>query len=258
MTDTLRERFDDLVSDGPPLSLSLLEVMGEGRRLRRRRQAWFAAGSVAVLALGAAVTVPLVAGGDGGGEPADTVAVQPFAMTGSGNTPTVDEPAPDLTKRQQAIADAVVASSPDGWTFDFAKDRWDGLGVEATADDGAGPGRLMIGLSLPGYQQLHPCQDPEFQAGVKCVEETLADGSILSMRSVVDWHGVQYADIALTHPDGSGTMAETGNFVIKWPPPAYITLPSEKRDLTQVTRDAPPYTVEQLAKVVVAVDRAMR
>jgi hypothetical protein len=163
-----------------------------------------------------------------------------------------------LTERQREIAEAVVAASPDGWTFDFAADRWDGLGVEATADDGSAPGRLMIGLSDPGMQQLHPCLDPEFEAGVTCTERTLADGSILSMRDVVDSDGVQYADVALTHPDGSGTMAETGNFVITWPPPAYIVLPQEKRDLVDVTRSAPPYTVQQLAHVVIAVDRVTR
>jgi hypothetical protein len=254
MTDTLRERLDDLVTDAPPLSLSLPAVMGEGRRLRRRRRAWVGLGSAATLAAAAAVTVPLVLAGSDAGS-TDTVAVQPFAMTGSGATPTVDEPA-GLTRRQQAVADAVVASSPDGWTFDFAKDRWDGMGVEATADDGDGPGRLMIGFSQAGYQQLHPCQDPEFRAGVKCTEQTLGDGSILSVRAVVDSHGVQYADVALTHPDGSGTLAETGNFIIKWPPPAYISSAQEKRDLVQGSRTAPPYTPDQLAKVVVAVDRA--
>lgn len=256
MTDTLRERFDDLVTDAPPLSISLPAVMGEGRRLRRRRHFAVGASSAAVVAAVAAVAVPLAVS-DRGEDGVDAVDVQPFAMTGSGETPTVDEPA-DLTRRQQSIADAVVASSPQRWTFDFAADRWDGLGVEATADDGAGAGRLMIGLSQAGYQQLHPCQDPEFEAGVTCTERTLADGSILSMRGLVDSHGVQYIDVALTHPDGSGTMAETGNFVIKWPPPAYITSASEKRDLTEVTRAAPPYTVEELAKVVVAVDRASR
>jgi hypothetical protein len=254
MTDTLRERLDDLVTDAPPLSVSLPAVMGEGRRLRRRRRAWVGVGSAAVLAAAAAVTVPLVVAGSDGGS-TDTVAVQPFAMTGSGATPTVDD-SPGLTHRQQVIADAVVASSPEGWTFDFAADRWDGPNVEATADDGAGPGRLMIGFSQAGYQQLHPCQDSEFAAGVKCVEETLGDGSILSIRAVVDSHGVQYADVALTHPDGSGTMAETGNFIIKWPLPAYISSAQEKRDLIQASRTSPPYTADQLAKVVVAVDRA--
>jgi hypothetical protein len=254
MTDTLRERFDDLVSDAPPLSLSAAAAMGEGLRLRRRRRLTVGLRSAVAVVAAAAVAVPLALS-SADGSAADQLSVRPFGLSGSGD----EEPSQmsaDLTRRQRAIADAVVAASPQGWTFDFSADRWDGLGVEGTADDGTAPGRLMIGLSEPGAQQLHPCQDPEFQAGVKCVEETLADGSILSMRSVVDWKGVQYADVALTHPDGSGTMAETGNFVIKWPPPAYITLPSEKRDLTQVTREAPPYTVEQLAKVVVAVDRA--
>jgi hypothetical protein len=255
MTETLRQRFDALVEDAPPLTVDLATVVDDGRRMRRRRRLLTGVGSAAAAVAVAAVAVPLAVSG-GSGQPVDTIAVQPFAMTGSGSTPMSH--GDGLTTRQQAIADAVVAASPDGWTFDFAADRWDGLGVEATADDGSGAGRLMIGLSQPGYQQLHPCQDPEFQAGVKCTERTLDDGSILSIRAVVDSHGVQYADVALTHPDSSGTMAETGNFVIKWPLPRYIISAQEKRDLVQVTRAQPPYTVDQLAKVVVAVDRATR
>lgn len=256
MTDTLRERFDDLVADAPPLTVDLATVVDSGSRLRRRHRFVVGVSSAAVVAVAAAVALPLVLGG-GAKEPVDSVAIQPFAMTGSGSAPTVADTGA-LNKRQQRIADAVVAASPDGWTFDFAADRWDGLGVEATADDGDGPGRLMIGFSQSGYQQIHPCQDPEFEAGVSCTEQTLGDGSVLSLRGVVDSHGVQYADVALTHPDGSGTMAETGNFIIKWPLPAYVSSAQEKRDLIQASREVPPYTVNQLAKVVIAVDRAYR
>jgi hypothetical protein len=254
MTETLRQRFDALLEDAPPLRIDFAAVVDDGRRLRRRRRVLVGVGSVAAAATVAAIAVPLALSA-GGATSVDTVAVQPFAMTGAA-APQLARGEESLTAGQQAIADAVVASSPDGWTFDFAADRWDGLGVEATADDGSGAGRLMIGLSQPGYQLLHPCQDPEFHAGVKCTERTLGDGSVLSMRAVVDSHGVQYADVALTHPDGSGTMAETGNFVITWPLPRYISSAQDKRDLLQVTRAEPPYTVDQLAKVVLAGDRA--
>jgi hypothetical protein len=108
---------------------------------------------------------------------------------------------------------------------------------------------------VPGAQQVHPCKDPEFRAGVGCHELYLGDGSILSVRDVVDYRGIQYTDVALTHSDGTGVIAESGNFVIPWPLPRVMTA-EEKRHLPQVTRATPTYTPQLLAKVVMAVDRA--
>jgi hypothetical protein len=114
----------------------------------------------------------------------------------------------------------------------------------------------MIGVST-GTQLLHPCQDSEFKAGVTCTERTLADGSVLSVRGVVDHRGIEYDDVALTHPDGSGVLAEAGNFTITWPLPRYITADGKKH-LVHISRSAPIYTPEQLGELAVAVDRATR
>jgi len=250
MTDTLRVEFERLVADEPPLLLTVDTAVGRGRRMRLHRRLGFTAGALGVAAIGA---VSAVAVTSGGGHARDQLVVTPFAMSGNTSTATPDH---GLSADQERVADAIRDASPSGWTFEMAADRWDGSGVEATADDGSGPGRLMIGISRPvGSQQLHPCSDAEFKAGVTCSERTLADGSVLSKRALIDWKGTQYIDVVVTHPDGTGVMAESGNFVIDWPPPQVVTA-EQKRHLTHVTRSAPTYTVDELAKVVLAVDRA--
>lgn len=252
MTDTLRDRLGALVDDEPAFAVDLGDVLTAGGRHRHRRRALAAGGALATTALAAtAVAVPLLAGGSA---PRDSLAVAPFALSGvSGAATAVDR----LDPQQRRLAEAIRSASPRGWTFDLGPDRWDGPNVEATADDGGGAGRLMVGVSpAPGTQLLHPCRDTEFAAGASCTETTLADGSVLSLRGVVDAHGVEYVDVTLTHPDGGGVMAEAGNFVIDWPPPAVATA-QQKRDLVHTTRARPVYTVDQLAAVVVAVDDAL-
>src|SRR3954468_19473576 len=250
MTDAnLRDHLDRLVEEEPALGLDLTTVVGEGRRLRRRRRLLVAAaGGATAAAVVTAVAVPLTM------RPAE----RPDRLLLAKPVPVAAAPTGDsLTPRQQRIADAIRKASPTGWTFDLGPDRWDGAAdVEGTADDGAGAGRLTVGLStVAGAQQVHPCNDPEFRAGVGCREMFLGDGSILSVRDVVTFRGIEYTDVALTHPDGTGVIAESGNFVIPWPLPRVITA-EQKRHLPQVTRPAPTYTPQLLAKVVMAVDRA--
>jgi hypothetical protein len=250
---SLRDRLERLTADEPQLSLTADAVVDEGRRIRRRRRlAATVVSGTAVVAAAVAVQVVLSLGN----APTQRLTVEPFSFAGG---QTVTTGTAGLSARQQAVADAIRSASPTGWTFAMDADRWepDGTGVEATADDGAGPGRLLIGISSdPGTQQLHPCTDPEFAAGVTCTERTLDDGSVLSLRGRVDSHGVEYADVALTHPDGGGVLAETGNFTIDWPLPQVVTS-QQKHDLVQQSRPHPTYTVEQLADVAVAVDRAV-
>lgn len=249
MTDTLPDELHRLAADEPPLVLSADSAMHQGRRIRARRRLAMVSGAAGVAAVAAVGAIAL----SGGSHSSDQLTVTPFAMSGSAE-PAVAEPG--LSTDQRQVADAIRAASPAGWTFDFSADRWDGSGVEATADDGTGPGRLMIGVTVePGSQLLHPCRDAEFKAGVGCTERTLADGSVLSLRDAIDYRGVKYVDVVVTHPDGTGVMAESGNFVIDWPPPQVAT-PEQKKHLTHVTRSAPTYDADQLARVVLAVDRA--
>jgi len=250
MTDaSLRDHLDRLVDDEPALGLDLATIVGDGRRLRRRRRLLAgASGAAAVAGVLAAVAIPLSLHSSGGTDRLRLAKpIQPAAAPAEQS----------LTPEQQRIADAIRAASPTTWTFELGADRWDGSAdVEGTADDGAGAGRLSVGLSTePGAQQLHPCTDPEFRAGVGCHEQTLGDGSVLSVRDVVDYRGIEYTDVALTHPDGTGVIAESGNFVIPWPLPQVLT-PEQKRGLPHVSREAPTYTPEQLAKVVLSVDHA--
>jgi hypothetical protein len=259
MTDNaLRDHFERLVADEPGQPVSLEPVVTNGRRLRRRRRIGLVAGATTTSAvLVAAVAVPLALSRDT--TPVDTVAVTPFALTGAQATAPRATTADDLTPTQRRIAGAIRDASPAGWTFQLDADRWDDLnGVEATADDGDGQGRLMIGISPgAGTQQLHPCLDPEFKAGVSCDDRVLPDGSVLSLRGLVDSHGIEYVDVTLTHPDGGGVMAESGNFVITWPLPRVVTA-DQKHHLIHRSRPAPTYTVDGLAKVVMAIDRALR
>jgi hypothetical protein len=76
---------------------------------------------------------------------------------------------------------------------------------------------------------------------------------VLSLRDVVDFKGIQYVDVVLTHPDGTGVNAESGNFTIDWPPPSVATA-QQKKDMVHRSRSGPTYTVEQLGDVVLAVD----
>jgi hypothetical protein len=249
MTDTLSEEFRRLAADEPALVLTAESAITRGRRLRARHRVALVSGAAGVAALAAVGAVALT----GGSGAHDELTVTPFAMSGAAKPVTAE---PGLTAEQGRVADAIRSASPSGWTFDFSVDRWEGPGVEATADDGTGPGRLMIGVTVkPGSQQLHPCTDPEFKAGVGCTERALGDGSVLSLRDVIDYRGVKYVDVVVTHPDGTGVMAESGNFVIDWPPPQVAT-PEQKKHLTHLTRSAPTYDAEQLARVVLAVDRA--
>jgi hypothetical protein len=246
----LRDRLEILVADEPVLGLDLPALFGQGRRLRRRRRL-LAAGSgvAAAVAVTAAVAVPLALHHSAGTD--RLVLAKPVHPAAA---PAAEQ---SLTPQQQRIADAIRTASPQAWTFELGADRWDGaLDVEGTADDGTGAGRLSIGLST-GTQQLYPCTDPEFSAGVGCRTWMLSDGSVMSVRDVVDYRGIESTDVVLTHPDGSGVLAESGNFVIPWPLPRVITA-EEKRHLPQISRAAPTYSPQLLAKVVMAVDRATR
>ncbi len=252
MNDTIvRDTFDRVLADEPPLTLALDPVVAAGRRVRLRRRIAFG-GILGVAAFSAAGVVASVARTGG------TTAVQaapPMAPPRSAVTHL--RVTQELTARQRAIVHAIESASPDGWTFELTADRWDDLGVEATADDGSGPGRLMVGIST-GTQILHPCRDDDFRRGATCTERTLADGSVLSLRGLVSAsYGRRYVDVALTHPDGSGVNAESANFTFTWPLPSTISSDA-KDDLLHVSRANPTYTVEQLVDLVVAVDRAVR
>jgi hypothetical protein len=97
MTDPLRELFDDLVADEPPLRTTADTTAAAGRRLRRRnRTLWTATGSAAIVA--ALVVLPQVWRPAGSGLTAGRPTTVPLTVvTGSAvprPTPTVTTPTP--------------------------------------------------------------------------------------------------------------------------------------------------------------------
>jgi hypothetical protein len=246
----LYDGFARLVDDEPPMSIDITPVVTKGRRLRTRRRMGYAAGSLGVIGLTAAViAIPLVLANDDSGP---RLNIAPVAAPA--NPTAADD---NLTAQQQRILAAIKESSPDGFTFEANAARWNGPNLEGVVDDGTGPGRFMLGVSPKnGSQLLHPCRDSEYRQGGTCTERLLAGGSVLSLRGMVDFKGIRYTDVALTHPDGGGLSIETGNFTITWPPPSVATA-EQKRNLTHISRDTPAYTVEQLAAVVLAIDRVL-
>lgn len=264
MTTTLRTAFLDALAYEPPFTGDALRAASAGRRIRHRRRLAGAGALGAVLTVAVAATVTLV---DRAPSPVsrDEVAVAPFAPVGA---PPASQPqtsdAEPVTAEQQRIATAIREASPPGWTFEFGADRWSSLpgrggdSLESTADDGAGPGRLMVGMSpVPGSQQLRPCRDDEFRSTSQtCVERLLPDGSVLSLRGLVNWEGIETIYVVVTHPDGSGVGIESGNFTLTWPLPR-IVAGEEKKNLTHLSRPHPTYTVDQLTEVVLAVDRVV-
>ena len=119
------------------------------------------------------------------------------------------------------MAAAIRASSPSDFTLVLPAGDASSGGIDGTADDGAGKGRISAGLSLGG-QQVHPCTDPEFKAGATCVERVLPDGAVLSARGlVVAENGVTTYVVVITYPNGYGVNVEAGNFTMD-PIPATI------------------------------------
>jgi len=159
-----------------------------------------------------------------------------------------------------AMLDAIRASSPPGWRFTLGSDRLDGdWSLDGNADDGFGLGRLNVYVThRPGMLEADPCSDSEFRQGARCVRRHLADGDLLVLRDVVvDPGGMKTIEVALIHPDRSGVGAEAGNWTIA---PLSTAAPVGQSGLStpQVTRPDPLYTLEQLARLVLAVDASTR
>jgi hypothetical protein len=156
-----------------------------------------------------------------------------------------------------AMFDAISTSSPAGWRFDLRNSRLDGdWRLDGQADDGSGPGGLFVDVTVrPGMLEAHPCADGEFRRGALCVERRLPNGDLLVLRDVVVDRGrMKTIEAVLIHPDRSGVGAEAGNWVITPLPSGSVG--QGDLSMPRVTRDDIPYTVEQLGRLVQAVDRS--
>jgi hypothetical protein len=253
------------VGQEPPFVVDVASVISDGTGLRKRRRvargSALAVGTCAVL--GAAFVIVPTLGASAGGQP--TTAVAPGAGGGSPTTPSQSTPAPigktstgpkaiAATGVDAAMAAAIRASSPSDFTLVLPAGDDSSGGIDGTADDGAGKGRISAGLSLGG-QQVHPCTDPEFKAGTTCVERVLPDGAVLSARGLVAAkNGVTTYVVVITYPNGYGVNVEAGNFTMD-PIPATI----RKQDipkLIHVQRPTPTYSLAQLEAVALAVNAA--
>ncbi len=159
-----------------------------------------------------------------------------------------------------AMLDAIHAASPQGWRFTLGGDRLDGdWRLDGDAETGSGPGRLYVDVTTrPGNIEADPCADSEFRQGAPCTEHRLADGSLLVLRDVVTGPGhMKTIDVVLVHPDRSGVTAETGNWTIAALPNG-TPISQGQLATPRVTRSDPLYTVDQLARLVRAVDEAFR
>jgi len=147
----------------------------------------------------------------------------------------------------------VIAADRPNLRLDLHPDRLDGSWIlDGNADDGLGPGRLYVVLSpRPGDLTAHPCGDPDFRQGGRCIEEEREDGDRLVLRDRVTAGGVTAVLAVLIHPDRSGITAEASNMTIDFPlgpigpdgPPPPV-----------VTRGGPLYTAQELGALLLAID----
>lgn len=286
-----RALFDRLLTDEPPAHLDPALSFRMGRRLRRRRRAAYGLSAVGLTTALVTGSLTLLGGQTSNVAVTASGGSTPDIVTGPDGMRMVREPVA-ITARHRAIIAAVRDASPQGWIFDLAPPvRWwfveptpDPPGnwresgdnaVDGTVDDGAGPGNLTVQFApKAGSLTLRPCRDAEFGRGVTCTESKLPDGTVLSMRGLVDDQGVQTISVSLVHPDGTGVSAQAGNFAIDREQPPRFRRPGGYpgtrvpggTEIPQslamaippvVTRDGPVYTLEQLAHVATAVDEAV-
>jgi hypothetical protein len=249
----VRRAFERLVADEPPFAAQMDPVLGAGRKARRRRL--FAQGVLALCLTGVAIAVLAWPGPDEAPAPipSKNEAFDLAARVTKQGVPSrgpADLPAPRRGVFGKMF-DAIRASTPKGWRLALTADRLDGDWIlDGDVEDGSGPGRLLVVVSArTGSFVGHPCADREFRQGGACIERPLAGGALLVLRGVVDFEGNKTIDVGIVHADGSGLLAEAGNWSISRVGPG---------GMPRVTRSDPLYAVEQLADLLLAVDHETR
>ena len=238
--------------------------------LGQRQAGPFPRRPVTLARLGVAALALLVAAGGlifavrAFGRQAPASSVSPSGVASPRPQPSEPAPSPSTQPKPQggmfgAMLEAIRDSSPDGWTFSLQSDRLDrDWRLDGNADDGSGPGRLYVDVTIrPGMILAHPCADHEYRQGGTCVEHRLGNGDLLALRDVVlDQGGMKTIETTLVHADGSGVSAEAGNWTIAPLPSGGVS--QGNLPLPRVTRDDVLYTVEQLGRLVRAVDEKTR
>jgi hypothetical protein len=171
-------------------------------------------------------------------------------------------PAPSATdvpalRGVHALMLATIAHDRPMLRFDLHPDRLDGSWIlDGNADDGLGPGRLYVVVTpRRGDLTAHPCGDPDFRQGGRCIEQELPNGDRLVLRDRVTGGGVTTVLAVLIHPDRSGITAEastmrmdlSGGAIGPGGPPPPV-----------VTRTDPLYTARDLGALLVRIDERLK
>jgi hypothetical protein len=153
----------------------------------------------------------------------------------------------------QAMLEVITRHRP-AFRFRFQLDRLDGdWRLDGNADDGSGPGRLFIALTVTaGNLTANPCADADFTQGGQCVQQALPGGDRLVLRDLVDWDGIRTVVVTLIHADRSGLTAEAANLAVLG-----RAGPGGGRAI-DARRELPLYSVAELAELVFAIDRRLK
>jgi hypothetical protein len=170
--------------------------------------------------------------------------------------PATDSPAP-ADEIFAVMTQVIVAQRPLA-RFQLEPNEFDGnWDLDGNVSDGFGEGRLLISVTEDaGAITGHPCADRDFNQGGPCAERLLGNGNVLVLRDIVEAGGVKTIEVVLIHPDRSGISAEAANFAItllNGP-----LLPRASRGPVTATREDPPYTVAELAELLIAIDARIR
>jgi hypothetical protein len=179
-------------------------------------------------------------------------AASPQAPSGVAPSPTpVPAPAGGLLDRTLSAVRLAVGDA----TVDLVPDVVAGAAqLDGTADDGGGPGRLLVVVSPAGVTtRTNLCQDRDFVQGGSCKRVTLPGGDVLFRRGLVESGDVQTIVVAIARADGSGVLVESDNFRIELPP---VLVAGQPHPTPTITRDGPVFTLDELVRVARAVSSA--
>ena len=188
--------------------------------------------------------------------PSTATAVLP---SGGLATPSVSASAtdPPALGDVHAIMAETIANDRPMLRFALTPDSLDGAWIlDGNADDGFGSGRLYVVVTpRRGDLTAHPCGDPDFRQGGRCIERGLPNGDRLVLRDRATGGGLTTVLAVLIHPDRSGITAEASTMMIDLsvgpigpdgPPPPVVT------------RAEPLYTAGELGALLVKIADRLR
>jgi hypothetical protein len=126
--------------------------------------------------------------------------------------------------------------------------------LDGTADDGDGPGRLLVVISPAGTTAPgNLCLDPDFVQGGSCARERLSSGARLYRRGLVRFGDTRTIVVVIQRADGSGVLVESDNFLVPTPPELVAGQP---HPTPIITRSSPVFTLDELVRIASSVSAA--